>query len=218
MQSIGNVKAASNYVLNSPGEARISKLEEQKAEIQQRLDGYDRQEQDLKLKGKDSEKIFETAQKKSAECKYMLWGTIAATAASCVALGFVCLPALPLVAVGGTLASCQIFKKKEVQDRMLFLHGEHGAFNVKLDMDLLRMGRSLAMDELQKAEKELSELKAGKAEKLAALEKGQTESSPELVEDDPEEKFIVIDGIKLPKRSLEYMTSDMRAYVRGREL
>jgi|GEM_PF-4221056 len=36
--------------------------------------------------------------------------------------------------------------------------------------------------------------------------------------EDPNEKFIIIDGIKLPKKSLEYMTSDMRAYVRGREL
>lgn len=36
--------------------------------------------------------------------------------------------------------------------------------------------------------------------------------------EDPDEKFIIIDGIKLSKKSLEYMTSDMRAYVRGREL
>jgi hypothetical protein len=217
MQSIGNMRAVSDFVLNGTNDARISKLEEQKKEIQQRLDDYSRQEVDLELKGKESKKILEAAEKKSAACKYGIWGTIAATAASCTALGFVFLPALPLVAVGGTVASCMIFKKKEVQDRLLFLHGEHGLMNGKMDMELLKMGRRIASDELQKTEKELSELKAGKAEKLAALEKGQTETAPELVEEDPEERFIVIDGIKLPKKSLEFMNPDMRAYVKRRE-
>ncbi|MGV8120721.1 MAG: hypothetical protein AB2L14_13260 [Candidatus Xenobiia bacterium LiM19] len=218
MQSIGNIRAASDYVMNSSGSARISELEEQKKEILQRLDDYRKQEIDLELKGKESKKIFEQAEKKSVTCRYGIWGTVAATVASCTALGFICLPALPVVAAGGTLASCMIYKKKELHDRMLFMHGEHGFLNGKMDMELLKMGRSIANDELKKTEKELSELNAGRADKLSALEKSQSEPSQELVVEDPDEKFIIIDGIKLPKKSLEYMTADMRAYVRGREL
>jgi len=217
MQSIGNIKAASDFVLNRTNDAVISKLEEQKKEIQQRLDDYRKQEVDLELKGKESKKILHDAEKKSAACKYGIWGTIAATAATCTALGFVFLPALPLVAVGGTVASCMIYKKKEVQDRLLFLHGEHGLMNGKMDMELLKMGRRIASDELQKTEKELSELYSGKAEKLAALENEQGDRSSELVEEDPEEKFIIIDGIKLPRKSLEFMNPDMRAYVKRKE-
>lgn len=213
MQSIGNTRAISDFVLNGPSDKSIAKLEEQKKEINERLDGYKKQENDLKQQQKESKKILEMAEKKSAACKAMLWGTIAATVASGVALGFVCLPALPLLAVGGTFAACQVYKKKEVQDRLLFLHGDHGMMNGKMDMELLKMGRDLAKEDLQKTEKELSALKASKDEKLAALEAGQTEPSQELVESNPEENFITIDGIKLPKRSLEYMTPGMRVYV-----
>jgi len=205
-----NATTLSEIVFGASGDEALKELEKKKAESLKGLDDYTKQEKDLDQELKTWAPLQAKAAKNKALFTPLFWGTVAGAIALTTAAAIVCVPAVSLTAIGGTAAACFAFKKKEFYDDMSF-HSDQVMKLNKLGRDLIESGRKATKDELKQIDDEMLAHKMKKAENLDA---GQSRAPQADIDIDDE--MLVIDGIKLPKRAMQYMSPDLQNYVRSR--
>jgi hypothetical protein len=199
----------SEIVFGASGDTVLRELEKKKAENLEGLDDYTKQEKDLDRELKTWAPLQAEAAKNKPLFTALFWGAVAGTITLTAAAAFVCMPAVSLTAIGGTVASCFAFKKKEHYDDMSFHSGQIVKLN-KLGKDLIESGRKATKDQLKQIDDKIIAHQMKKAEDLDAKQSGAPEADIDI-----DDEMLVIDGIKLPKRAMQYMSPDLQNYVRG---
>lgn len=186
-----NVRAAAESVLNSDPE--MIRLREQIAQSQTKLDDYSNQEKELDAKEQQYKNIATLAAKKKKTNTALLIASIAGGVAANIAIGFLCLPLVPLLAVATTFGICAIAKQREKLSGALFF-STHSM--VDLQKQLVEMGKQTELEGMRKLKKKESGMIKGVEDAARMAENVSEPGAAEVIDLDT---FVVIDGTKLGK-------------------